>query len=97
MFFKPTVCFFEVGVELGFLAVVLSGSDRGLLDLWLGRFSLSCRGFEVDCFGFSQVGSGSGEFSSFGEMLEFQKRAAGDDRHRIVDLLISHVQEKGGT
>ena len=33
---------------------------------------------------------------SLDEMVEFQKKAVGDDGYRIVDLLIQHVKEKAG-
>lgn len=36
-------------------------------------------------------------FGSVEEAVRFQKEASGDDRYRIVDLLIEHVREKGGT
>ena len=77
---------------------VLSESDERLLGLWLGRFSPGCRaGLRSVVLCFLRWVRGRGEFGSLGEMLEFQKGAVGDDRYRIVDLLISHVQDKGGT
>ena len=37
------------------------------------------------------------EFASIEEAVAFQKRAVGDERYRIGDLLLQHVRERGGT
>jgi hypothetical protein len=69
-----------------------------LLELWLGRLSPSCRkALKSMVLGFLRWVRARGEFNSLGEMLEFQRGTVGDDRYRIVDLLVDHVQEKGGT
>jgi len=47
--------------------------------------------------GFERWIRNRGVFSSLDDMVVFQKNAVGDDRYRIVDLLVEYVREYGGT
>jgi hypothetical protein len=54
-------------------------------------------GYKYDVAAFERWLKAKGFFSSLDEAVKFQDSATGKDRYKIVDYLIEHVKEKGGT
>lgn len=68
------------------------------LETWLDELSEKGRKNRKNCLEiFEKWLKSKHAFRNLDEAVAFQKAATGDDRYKIVDLLVRHVKERGGT